>query len=211
MSASSSVTVWIKQLKSGDSLAAQRLWEAYFQRMVELARRKLAGASPGAADEEDVALSAFHSFCVGAREGRFTQVLDRDNLWPLLMAITLHKSVDLIRGANRRKRGGGAPGEDVRARQVAESLSDVVSREPTPEFAAELADTLQRLLLRLDVTGDPTLRQIAVLRMQGYSTTETAARMDCVRRTVERKLQLIARLWEKDEQDVSEPTEKEGG
>lgn len=211
MSASSSVTVWIKQLKAGDSLAAQRLWEAYFQRMVELARRKLAGASPGAADEEDVALSAFHSFCVGAREGRFTQVLDRDNLWPLLMAITLHKSVDLIRGANRRKRGGGAPGEEARERRVAESLSDVVSREPTPEFAAELADTLQRLLLRLDATGDPTLRQIAVLRMQGYSTTETAGRMDCVRRTVERKLQLIARLWEKAEQDVSEPTEKEGG
>jgi ECF sigma factor len=33
--------------------------------------------------------------------------------------------------------------------------------------------------------------------MQGYSTKEVADQLGCVRRTVERKLVLIARLWEK--------------
>jgi DNA-directed RNA polymerase specialized sigma24 family protein len=191
MSLSQSVTVWVDQLKAGDALAAQRLWEVYFQRMVDLARRKLAGASRAAADEEDVALSAFKSFCLGAREGRFTQLLDRNNLWPLLMAITLNKSIDCIRGANRQKRAKAGHGEsDAPAeRALLESLSEILSKE--------IAEQLDRLLTRLDATGDTDLRKVALLKMQGYSTKEVADQLGCVRRTVERKLVLIARLWEK--------------
>lgn len=206
MSLSESVTLWIDQLKAGDSHAAQCLWESYFQRMVELARRKLAGIPRAAADEEDVALSAFKSFCLGTRTGRFTQLLDRDNLWPLLMAITLNKSVDLVRGANRQKRGGLGRGDidGHTERAKPESLSDILSKEPTPEFAAEVADQLDQLLTRLDATGDADLRKVALLKMQGYSTKEVADQMRCVRRTVERKLGLIARLWE----DGDEPSLK---
>lgn len=100
------VTQWIGQLKKGDDQAAQKLWESYFQEMVEIARNKLHGVPRGIADEEDVALSAFHSFCLGAQKGRFTQITDRENLWPLLVAITSHKTVDFIRSENRQKRGG---------------------------------------------------------------------------------------------------------
>ncbi len=194
------VTLWIDQLKAGDGAAAQRLWEEYFQRMVELARRKLSHVPRAVADEEDVALSAFKSFCLGAREGRFTQLLDRDNLWPLLMAITVHKSVDLIRGENRQKRGGTGQAAienspETVSRPVAVPLSDIISRDPTPEFAAEMSDQLQRLLSRLDGTGDPDLQRIALLKLDGYTTGEIADRIGCVSRTVERKTQLIAKLW----------------
>src|SRR5262249_19309867 len=66
-----SVSHWIGALKVGDSEAAQHLWERYFDALVRLARAKL-GASPrGESDEEDIALSAFHSFCQGAARGRF--------------------------------------------------------------------------------------------------------------------------------------------
>jgi len=34
-----SVSVWIADLKEGDSAATQKLWERYFQRLVGLARR----------------------------------------------------------------------------------------------------------------------------------------------------------------------------
>jgi len=209
---SQSVTRWIDQLKTGDALAAQRLWEVYFQRMVGLARRKLEGAARVVADEEDVALSAFKSFCLGAQEGRFTQLLDSENLWPLLMAITANKSVDLIRGQNRQKRGGTGrpdntqeapstsgeePGGQRNAKPQPVSLSELISREPTPEFAAELSDQLHSLLLRLDATGDPDLKQIALLKLEGYKTNEIASKIGCVGRSVERKTQLIARIWEK--------------
>lgn len=198
------ITVWIDQLRSGDAKAAQRLWEAYFQRMVDLARRKLEGASKAVADEEDVALSAFKSFCIGAREGRFTQLLDRNNLWPLLMVITANKSVDFLRGENRQKRGGSGHAADqdpsaFPARSASPvALGEILSREPTPDFAVEMSDQLERLLSRLDSTGDLDLRQIALLKMQGYKTPEIAEQIGCVSRTIERKIQVIARLWQKD-------------
>ncbi len=197
MSIHKTVTIWIDQLKAGDSVAAQRLWETYFQRMVELARRKLEGAKRGAADEEDVALSAFKSFCMGARSGKFTQLLDRANLWPLLVAITVNKSVDLIKHENRKKRGGsGSPTADPSFTPM--QLSEIISDEPTPEFALEVSEQLERLLGRLAATGDPDLAKIALLKMEGHSNTEIATELGCVRRTVERKLQLVERLWAKD-------------
>lgn len=216
MSGNPSITLWISQLKTGDAQAAQGLWECYFQRMVNLARQKLEGVPRAAADEEDVALSAFRSFCSGARQGRFSKLVDRDNLWPLLMAITANKSVDLIRAQNRQKRGGtggvrsdsthpstaqrteNGDSSSGRQRAVAVPLSDLISHEPTPEFTAELSDQLQHLLTRLDDTGDTELRQIALLKMEGYSTSEIAEFIQRVPRSVERKMLVIMRLWGKD-------------
>lgn len=199
MDSRDTVTLWIQQLKSGDAAAAQKLWEAYFQRMVDLARRKLEGAKRAAADEEDIALSAFKSFCLAARNGKFPQLTDRGALWPLLMAITVNKSVDLIRHENRRKRGGREEAAEPAGRgPVATTLSDLLSKEPAPEFAAELAEQLDQLLVRLDATGDSDLRQIAIRKLEGYATPQIAEELGCVRRTVERKLLIIERLWGKD-------------
>lgn len=197
------VTQWIDQLKkTGDGEAAQRLWESYFQEMVEVARRKLRGAPRAVADEEDVALSAFKSFCMGAQNGRFSQITDRENLWPLLVAITSHKSVDLIRSENRQKRGGTGKSDSDEPRKKQSSLAvdfeQIIQQEPSPEFAVQLAEELERLLDLLDKTGDSALRQVALAKMEGETTTEIAQTLGCARRTVERKLQLITRLWQED-------------
>jgi len=56
------VTDWIGQLRAGDPAAAQKLGNRYLRRLVGLARKKLQNAPRRAADEEDVALSAFASF-----------------------------------------------------------------------------------------------------------------------------------------------------
>ncbi len=85
MDSSRGVTHWIAQLREGDQVAAQQLWEGYFRRLVGLARGKLQGLPRRAADEEDVALSAFASFCRGVECGRFPQRADRDDLWRLLV------------------------------------------------------------------------------------------------------------------------------
>ena len=196
------VTQWIDQLKTGDAQAAQRLWESYFQEMVEVARRKLRGAPRAMADEEDVALSAFKSFCLGAQNGRFSQITDRENLWPLLVAITSHKSVDLIRSENRQKRGGSGKSDSDAERKKQTSMpvdfEQIIQQEPSPEFAVQLAEELERLLILLDKTGDSALRQVALAKMEGETTTDIAQHLGCARRTVERKLQLITRLWQED-------------
>ena len=77
-------------------------------------------------------------------------------------------------------------------------MSEILGREPTPEFAAEMSDQLQLLLQRLDSTGDPDLQRIALLKLDGYTTPEIAERIGCVGRTIERKSNLIAKLWEKE-------------
>src|SRR5215831_17169934 len=106
MSSAGSITHWIGQLKAGDPVAAQKLWEVYFRRLVGLARKKLQGAARRAADEEDVALSAFASFCRRAERGQFPQLLDRDDLWQLLMVITTRKALNQVQHERRQKRGG---------------------------------------------------------------------------------------------------------
>src|SRR5271166_6472385 len=68
MSSTGSVTRWINQLEAGDLAAAQPLWDRYFQHLVELARRKLGSKPRAKKDEEDVALSAFDSFCRGLKD-----------------------------------------------------------------------------------------------------------------------------------------------
>jgi len=201
MSADGSVTHWIGRLQAGDRAAAQHLWERYFHRLVGLARKKLRDAPRRVADEEDVALSAFDSFCRGAEGGRFPQLHDRDNLWRLLFALTARKAFDLVRDQRRLKRGGGAVrGESALLGpegppEGEAGLEQVLDREPTPEFAAQVAEECQRLL---DLLGDDELRAVAQAKMEGDTTGQIAARLGRSPRSVERKLQLIRSLWEKE-------------
>jgi DNA-directed RNA polymerase specialized sigma24 family protein len=203
MSAEGSVTHWLGRLQAGDHAAAQPLWERYFHRLVRLARKKLRDAPRRVADEEDVALSAFDSFCRGAEQGRFPQLCDRDDLWRLLCALTARKACDLVRDQRRQKRGGGAVrGESALLGPEGSSegeagLEQLLGREPTPEFAAQLAEEYQRLL---GLLGDDELRAVALAKMEGDTTAQIAAKFGRSPRSVERKLQLIRSLWAKEGQ-----------
>src|SRR6187401_2419643 len=137
MSADDPVTVWLGQLQAGDPAAARPLWDRYFHRLVGLARRRLRDAPRRVADEEDVALSAFDSFCRHAEQGRFPQLADRDDLWRLLMVITARKAAHLKRDETRQKRGGGKTVSESEEEGV---LDQLLSREPDPAFAAEVAE-----------------------------------------------------------------------
>jgi DNA-directed RNA polymerase specialized sigma24 family protein len=196
-----SVTHWIEQLKAGDPAAAERLWERYFKRLVAVARSQLRGTPRRVADEEDVALSAIDSFCRGVQRGRFSELLRRDNLWRLLVTITLRKARDVRRDEQRLKRGGGQVLGEAEWLEAADSaggeagLDYMVGREPTPEMAAEVGEECRRLLGRLD---DATLQEVALLKMEGYTNDELAARLGCGLRTVERKLRLIRQIWGKE-------------
>ena len=199
-----SVTRWIGDLVASDhpDSAAQKLWERYFDRLVHLARERLRALSRGPADAEDAALSAFDSFCRGAAAGRFPRLGDRDDLWALLVTITVRKASDLVRRERRLKRGGGkVHGEDALGRSDQDAgggLDEVVGREPTPELAAMMAEQYRHLLERL---ADETLRRIAAWKLEGYSIEEIAARLGCGRRTVERKLGVIRSSWRAAEAD----------
>ncbi len=186
----SSVTRWISALKQGDPAAAGELWESYFRRLVGLARTRLRDVPRLIADEEDVALSAFDSFCRRAEAGGFRRLRDRHDLLQILTLITVRQAVDLRNYQVRQSRGMG----QVRSlgELTADRLEAIGGDGPTPELAVQLAEEYQRLMEQL---GDSRLRSVATLKLEGYTNDEIAARIGCVTSTVERKLALIRRLW----------------
>ena len=68
-----------------------------------------------------------------------------------------------------------------------------MGHEPTPEFAAQVAEEYQRLISQL---GDEQQRAIAVWKMEGHTNEEIAARLGIALATVERRLRLIRKTWE---------------
>jgi len=199
MTSNGSVTMWIGELKEGNSDAAQQLWERYFRKMVRLARARFRDVPRRAVDEEDVALNAFDSFCRGAAAGRFPQLSDRDNLWPLLVVITVRKVIDVRKHERTEKRGEGKVRGDSAWLDASDGsdhdggINLVLGDEPTPAFAAEMAEETERMLNAL---RSKKLRDVALWKMEGYSNAEIAAKLGCVERTVERKLDLIRKRWQ---------------
>jgi DNA-directed RNA polymerase specialized sigma24 family protein len=192
------VTQWIDGLKAGDQEAARKLWDHYFLKLVHVVRQKLPERYRRAFDEEDVALSAFKSFCAGVAESRFPQLDSRDNLWAVLVLIGARKAHAYLQRNCRQKRGGGnVRGESVFLAGQADGsepvgLDALVGAEPTPAFAVQVAEECERLL---DALADDTLRAIAILKMQGCTLDEIAVQSGCTKRAVQRRLEIIRRTW----------------
>jgi DNA-directed RNA polymerase specialized sigma24 family protein len=186
--ASQSITRQIRAVQDGGSSAVRPLLAAYFDRLVQLARRRLQDL-PGMSNyDEDLALRSFYSAYRRVRDPeRPLQLTGRDDLWRLLATRTISRPIDLI----RRHRPGEVPGEY--------NLEPLLTREPTPEEAAATADECRRLL---DLLEEPELQQVALWKVEGYTNGEIAARLDCVPRTVERKVRRIRLLWKHELEDL---------
>ena len=128
----------------------------------------------------------FDSFFRGAAAGRFERLDSRDDLWRLLVTIASRKASNAARDELRHKRGGLFDFDDASA------LAEVAGTEPSPEFAALVADESRRLF---EALSDDSLRQVVRLRLEGYTNEEIAAALNCGLRTVERKLALIRKRW----------------
>jgi DNA-directed RNA polymerase specialized sigma24 family protein len=193
------ITIWIQQLaREGGSQAAERLWETYYSRLVELARRKIGPGKRRVTDEEDVVLSAFDSFVRRAAAGKFPRLEGREDLWKLLVRITARKAFDHQSRERRQKRGGGQVRGDSAFRGPDEDdgrggIDQVIGREPTPDFAAQVVEEYARLLGKLETEE---LRNLARMRLENYSVAEIAAALDSSVRTVRRRLAIVRERWE---------------
>jgi DNA-directed RNA polymerase specialized sigma24 family protein len=182
-----SVTGWIRGLgTSRHEDASRRLWDRYFERLARLARGRLPAGAGGPVDGEDVALSVFDSFFRGAAEGRFDRLVGRDDLWRLLVTIAARKAHNAGRDELRLKRGGEAERLDGGI------LDDLPDREPTPEFAALVAEETRRLFEKL---ANDSHRAVVRLKLEGCTNAEIARSLDCGLRTVERKLEVVRKRW----------------
>jgi len=196
-----SVTDWIAALKSDHSMAGQRLWEKYVEKLARLARKKLGRVSRRAMDEDDVVAEVFADFLQGVRERRFERLHDRNDLWQVLAMLTERKAIGVVRRETAAKRGRSQTrGESVfegpgDKRFGAGGIGQVPGLEPNPAFAAEVADLLGHLLRLLD---DDMLRALARDNLAGYTQEEMAKRNGIALPTVQRKLKLIREKWDRE-------------
>ncbi len=183
------LTAILRRVESGDQHASTLLWERCFPPLLRYCRRKLPDHLRRVLDEEDVALSAFKSFCLGAQRGAFGAIPGRDELWKLLYCIAGRKADGYLRHQTRLKRGGGNPGGEATDSLSDQSFADLGQ---SPASMAAFVDECENLFKMLD---DDKLQTIAILRIEGYSVDEIADRAGCSKRTVERRLNLIRELW----------------
>jgi RNA polymerase sigma factor (sigma-70 family) len=142
------------------------------------------------ADEEDVLQNVYNILYKRLKQGEY-DLANRDDLWKLLVTITLHKTRNVANYHRRKQRdvvrdqtmSGGDETDSARW-----ALEQMEATEPSPAEAAILNETLERWL---EALADPDLVQIALLRLEGYTNREIAERRGCVERTIERKLALI--------------------
>jgi RNA polymerase sigma factor (sigma-70 family) len=204
MSSGGSVTRLIQLIRSADAaereLAARLIWQRYFQDLLALARRNLDERVRRRADAEDVLQSMFRSFCLRQERGAY-DLADRDDLWKLLVTITLSKARNTARYHRREKRDVGrehaatiAAGDDQRSDCPMWAFEQMDAAGPTPFEAAVLNEALER---RLEALGDADLRQIALWRLEGYTNREISDQLDCTERSVERRIERIRKLWTK--------------
>lgn len=187
----------LDRVRDGDEQATATLWERYFRQLVRVAAKRLPANLKRTGDEEDIALSAFHSFIAGIRLDRFPDLGGPDNLWGLLITLTSRKVHAHLRHQTRQKRGGGSVrGESVfidpSDPQRGVGIGGVTGDVDTPDLQAELAEACETLLQKLP---DDQLRQIAIMRMDGYLVDEIAGRLGISKRAIERRLQLIRKVW----------------
>ncbi len=179
-----SVSHWLEGLRDGDSLAAQELWNRYFEQLVSVAQARLQGLSHDVSGQ-DIALSALKSVMIGVQEDRYPDLIDRESLWPLLVTITARKSISQQRRQLAQKR--------TRTRECNwEDLQTEIGSTPSAEFATDVADQLEQLYRRLD---DSSLQRVVEMKLSGCTHQEVADDLNCTERTIKRKLTLIRQEW----------------
>lgn len=196
-----SVTHLLHQLRDGEAGAAQQaLWERYFHRLAGIARTKLAPAARRSADEEDIALSTLNSFFKATGQGRYPDLRDRTELWPLLACIAIRRALKLNEREFAEKRGSGTVRGDSAIGQLWKNgrhddengFDDFIARDPTPDSIVELKELTGHLLRKLE---NNRLRDVARLKLSGHSNREISEQLEVTERTVERKLVRVRHYW----------------
>jgi RNA polymerase sigma-70 factor (ECF subfamily) len=193
MSAHDSFTLLMNRLRSGEDAAAREVFLRFAARLAGLARRHLDARLAVKVDPEDVVQSAYKSFFIRQRDGGF-DVGNWDGLWGVLTMITLRKCADRAAYYRAEKRDvtretGGGP--DASAPAVVEFVLD---REPLPDEAAVLTETVEALFRAID---DPDERAILQLSLQGHTAAEISVQLGRAERSVRRLREHIRKRLER--------------
>ena len=176
--------------KQDDAHSAFEIWTRFFPRLLGIANKIIAGrAFPLGA--EDAVQEAFIQFFRSVQSGRYKHSLNREDLWRVLCVITIRKSRRQITREYAAKRGKGlvkhvsqSPGfNDMEFR-----LEDAIEAVSTAEWDLFCSEMLEEL--------SDELRDVAIMRLAGYTNPQIKEVLACSLRSIERRLQIIRATWQ---------------
>jgi RNA polymerase sigma-70 factor (ECF subfamily) len=185
--------------KAGSETAATELFDKYCEQLLRLAEKRIGARMNSRLDPEDVVQSAFRTFFGRAKADKFT-FEDQDDLFKLLVRITVHKTLRQIAFHRAAKRN---PSQEAGQGDTAnDMLLQAVAAGPTPETEVALIDQFESFMSQLPAQD----RQILELRIEGYSTDEIATKLGSYDRKVRRVLERIRGLAESQKVGIERAT-----
>lgn len=183
-----SVGQWIERAASGDDEAFGRLWQIVGDNVARMAESQLRRRHQATAswDHDDAAQSALMSLVSRIRDGRSPPPDGAEELWKLLATIVYRKVRGRARHRAALKRGGGTVMPD------SDAVERAAAGTPPADLAAMLAEEAE---IRLEQLGDPLLRKLAWMRLEGQTVPEIARTLELSKATIDRKLQRIRAIW----------------
>lgn len=173
------------EILSEDS--TNRIFQQYLARLVALARTRISPQLKRRIDPEDLVMSAFRSFFIGARQGKWGT--DGD-LWSFLATITLRKAA---RQARQHQAARRSVAFEIDGYIETELVAD---RSPTSEEAVMLQDELEWLISWTDGLD----REILLRQLRGDDPTMISQDLGISERSVRRSQQRVRELISHDRQ-----------
>ena len=199
MEMKSSVTDWITQLRNGHSSACDKLWPFYLQRLTAIISQKLESSRTEVSDEEDVLIDTCEVCFRKIKEGVYPNISSRHDLWRLLTKIATRKAIDQIRrsrkGVDRLRLDSTQTIHSSSSSFEVNHIDNFAGAEPTPEFAAMVADESRYRLSKLP----KKMVEVVKLRMQGFTLKEISEKTGISLPTVQRYISFVRETWSQDE------------
>jgi len=183
---------FVNSLRQGNPEATKKIFDAYVNKLVAMARKRISQRFAGRIDAEDIVQSVFRTFFHRAKQGQF-ELNDEDDICKMLARITVHKTFRQIAHHQAGKRDAG---RDLGSGDSSQDLMvNLMSREPSPEEATALLDQMEHFLAQLRQED----RDILEMRMQGFSTLEIAQKLSITDRKIRRLMERIRGLAARDD------------
>ncbi|CAN5569618.1 hypothetical protein BH10PLA2_BH10PLA2_36080 [soil metagenome] len=168
---------------SADATAADAIFNRYATRLIHLVQSRLSPRLARRTDAEDVALSAWRSFFLGARNDRY-ELAGPGDLWRLLAGMTMHKLYHQVRFHQADRRS-------VDREQSPNEMSNAQFLAPDQRVGVEDELALTEELEAIRKPLDDQSRRVFELRLQGEEIAAIARMTGCSERTIRRTLSRI--------------------
>ena len=185
----SEISMILNNAQLGDASAESTVHEKFVARLVRLASSRINMRFRAKIEPEEIVQSVFVSFFRRHKKGEFI-LEDWNDLWALLVKITVRKCAKKVNGFMSAKRdiSREVSGKADRNR---DSSINAVSLEPSAQEVAVFNETLDQLLDQLP----ELLQTIVLLRLEGLSNIEISEKINRSERTAYCSLNEVRQIF----------------